>query len=101
MVEINCHSGERGHGGQHKSEPNDDKCSLCGREGVDVGEFRPRDGDHFRSGVELHGARAEADHGRVEREVLVLEALEVAQHLGLLTKKTEEKNESTGRAEQS
>lgn len=50
---------------------------------MDVGELRPRDGDHLGRGVELHGARTKADHGGVERQVLVLQALEVSQHLGL------------------
>ena len=57
--------------------------SLRGREGVNVGEFRPGDGDHFRGGVELHRAGSEADHRRVQGEVFVLEALQVPQHLGL------------------
>ena len=50
---------------------------------MNVGELGPSDRDHLRRRVELHGARAQADHGRVERQVLVLQALEVSQHLGL------------------
>mmetsp|Transcript_6016 Transcript_6016/g.23375 ORF Transcript_6016/g.23375 Transcript_6016/m.23375 type:complete len:875 (+) Transcript_6016:760-3384(+) len=50
-------------------------------ERVDVGELGPRHGDHLRGGVQLHGARSEADHRRVQRQILVLERLQVAQHL--------------------
>ncbi len=53
------------------------------REGVQVGEFRPGDGDHLAGGVELHGARAQRDHRAVQRQVLVGQAADVAQHVGL------------------
>ncbi|MCY1217590.1 hypothetical protein D9M72_295080 [compost metagenome] len=53
---------------------------VGGREGVDVGELGPGDGDHLAGRVELHGAAAQRDHAAVEREVLVREAADVAQH---------------------
>lgn len=52
---------------------------------MDVGELGPGDRDHLGSGVELHGARTQANHGRVEGQVFVLEALQVAKHLSLCT----------------
>jgi hypothetical protein len=39
-----------------------------------------REGGTYR--VELHGAGAEGDHGGVEGEVLVLQLLQVPEHLG-------------------
>ena len=54
-----------------------------GREGVDVGKTRPGDRDHLRRGVQLHGAGAERDHRAVERDVLGLQAAQIAQHLRL------------------
>jgi hypothetical protein len=50
---------------------------------VQVGELRPRDRLHLGGRVELHRARAERDHRAVEREVLVGEPAQVAQHRGL------------------
>ncbi|MCY1406434.1 hypothetical protein D9M71_217010 [compost metagenome] len=50
---------------------------------MQVGELRPGDGDHLAGGVELHGAGAQRDHRLVQRQVLVLQLLEVTQHLGL------------------
>ena len=52
-------------------------------EGVDVRGLVPSNGDHLGSSVQLHGAGAKTDHGVVEGEVLVLEGLEVPEHLGL------------------
>ncbi len=49
-------------------------------EGVDVAEAGEGDGDHLRRRVQLHGAGTERDHAAVERDVLVLEGLQVAQH---------------------
>ncbi|MNM39129.1 hypothetical protein D3C81_499000 [compost metagenome] len=50
------------------------------RERVDVRELGPGHGDHFRRGVQLHGAGTERDHGAVQRQVLVGQAAQVAQH---------------------
>ena len=42
---------------------------VLGSERVHVGELGPRDGDHLRRRVQLHGARSERDHGRVQRQI--------------------------------
>ena len=52
-------------------------------ERVEVGELRPRDRRHLGRAVELHRARAERDHGPVEREVAVGEPAQVPEHLVL------------------
>ncbi len=52
-------------------------------ERMDPPELRPGDRNHLRGRVQLHRARAERDHRPVEREVLVGEPPEVAEHLGL------------------
>ena len=46
-------------------------------------ELPPAHRHHLGRGVQLHGAGAERDHRRGEREVPRLEPLDVAQHLGL------------------
>ena len=56
---------------------------LGRREGMDVRELGPGDRDHLAGRVELHGAAAQRDHAAVEREVLVRQAADVAQHRGL------------------
>ena len=56
---------------------------LGRRERVNLAELGPRDRQHLGRRIELHRARAERDHRAVEREVLVGEAADVAQHLGL------------------
>ncbi|KAF1060951.1 MAG: hypothetical protein GAK45_02373 [Pseudomonas citronellolis] len=55
-------------------------CSRC--KGMQQGKARPGDGNHFAGGVEFHGARAQRNHRLVQRQVLVLQLLEVTQHLG-------------------
>ena len=55
---------------------------LFRHKGVQMGELWPGDRDHFAGCVELHGARAERNHRLIERQVLVLQLLEVTQHLG-------------------
>src|SRR6202030_49676 len=52
-----------------------------GREGMDLSELRPGDGQHLGRGVELHRAGAERDHGAIEREVAIREAAHVTRHL--------------------
>ncbi|MCY1517305.1 hypothetical protein D9M68_519800 [compost metagenome] len=54
---------------------------LLRHEGMDLGEFRPGDRQHFRGRVELHRARAERNHRPVEREVAVRQTADVARHL--------------------
>mmetsp|Transcript_46287 Transcript_46287/g.117179 ORF Transcript_46287/g.117179 Transcript_46287/m.117179 type:complete len:831 (+) Transcript_46287:42-2534(+) len=56
---------------------------VLGAEGVQLAELGPGDGDHLARGVELHRAAAQRDHRVHQRQVLVLQALEVAQHLVL------------------
>jgi hypothetical protein len=51
--------------------------------GVQVSQLWPCDGDHLASCVELHGAAAQGNHGVRQRQVAVLQALKVAQHLVL------------------
>ena len=56
---------------------------LDRRERVHRRELRPGDRLHLGGGVELHRAGAERDHRPVQREVLVRELAQVAQHRGL------------------
>ena len=56
---------------------------LSRHEGVDVGKTGPGYGDHLGAGIQLHGAGAEGDHGAVQRQVLELQAPEIAQHFRL------------------
>ncbi len=58
-------------------------------ERMQVGELGPGDRDHLAGGVELHGAGAERDHRLVQRQVLVFQLLEVAQHLGFAVVRVE------------
>ena len=50
---------------------------------VNVRELRPGDGLHLSSCVQLHGARAQRNHGAVKCQVLIGEVTQVAHHLGL------------------
>ncbi|MNS52116.1 hypothetical protein D3C72_848200 [compost metagenome] len=53
-----------------------------GRKRVDQRELGPGDGDHLGRGVQLHGARTQRDHRAVQRQVLVGQLAQVAQHVG-------------------
>ena len=53
------------------------------RKRVHVGKLRIGNGHHFGGRIEFHGARTKSDHGMDQREVFVLEALEVAHHARL------------------
>ena len=56
-------------------------CGLgFGGVGVDVGEFRPSNRQHFGGSVELHGATAQRNHAAVHRQIAVFEFFQVAQH---------------------
>ena len=44
---------------------------------------RQTDRDHLGRGIQLHRARPQRDHAAVQRDVLVLQPLQVAQHLVL------------------
>ena len=57
--------------------------SSSGANGCRLGELRPRDRHHLGRRVELHRARPERDHRAVERQVVVGEPAQVAQHLVL------------------
>mmetsp|Transcript_64550 Transcript_64550/g.113996 ORF Transcript_64550/g.113996 Transcript_64550/m.113996 type:complete len:535 (+) Transcript_64550:1456-3060(+) len=48
-----------------------------------VAHLRPSDRRHLHGGVQLHGAGAQGDHRPVQRQILVLEGLHVAEHLSL------------------
>ena len=50
--------------------------------GMQGGDLRPGDGHHDGGAVGLHGAGAERNHGFVQRQVLGLQAVDVAHHLG-------------------
>mmetsp|Transcript_2617 Transcript_2617/g.7893 ORF Transcript_2617/g.7893 Transcript_2617/m.7893 type:complete len:987 (-) Transcript_2617:315-3275(-) len=50
---------------------------------MEVGELGPSDGEHLRGGIELHRARSERDHRVRQRQIHVLELLQVAKHLVL------------------
>ena len=52
------------------------------RKRVDVGKLGPGDGNHLAGGVELHGAAAQRDHAAVQRQILVAQRADVAQHAG-------------------
>mmetsp|Transcript_126480 Transcript_126480/g.219147 ORF Transcript_126480/g.219147 Transcript_126480/m.219147 type:complete len:549 (+) Transcript_126480:1398-3044(+) len=56
---------------------------LDGDEGVQVAELGPGDGEHLAGGVQLHGARAQRDHGGVESQILALQAVDVPLHFHL------------------
>ncbi|MNI13269.1 hypothetical protein D3C73_664850 [compost metagenome] len=58
---------------------------------MDIRKFRPGDRQHFRRGVQLHGAGAERDHRTVEREVAVGQAADVAGHLAFGTVHVEDR----------
>ena len=55
------------------------------------GELRPRHRDHLRRRVQLHGAGAQRDHRRVEADVLALQRLDVAHHLGFRMMRIEDR----------
>ncbi len=46
---------------------------LDGHERMEFPELGPRDGQHFRRRVQLHGAGAERDHRRIEADVLTFQ----------------------------
>ena len=59
-------------------------CQLVGwGKGVHASKLGPGDGNHLAGRVELHGAAAQRDHAAVERQVLVGQLADVAQHAGL------------------
>ena len=55
---------------------------LSRRERMHVAKLGPGHRHHLGGGIEFHRARAERDHGAVEREILVGQAAQIAQHFG-------------------
>ena len=55
-------------------------CLSVRRERVNVRKFRPRDRNHLRGRVELHGARAQRNHRAIQRQVFIGQAAQIAQH---------------------
>ena len=51
-------------------------------ERVQFSKFRPGNWDHFRRGVQLHGAGTQRDHRLVQRQIFTLQRVHVAHHLG-------------------
>ncbi len=86
-VRLQRDGGVAGGGAQHGFQLGDHLAVADGllvrRQRVDVRELGPGDRHHLGGGVELHGARAERDHGAVQRQVLVGQRAQVAQHLVL------------------
>ena len=64
---------------------------LARHEGMDARELRPGNRQHLGGGVQLHRARAERDHRRVEADVLPLEPADVAHHLGFRMMRVEDR----------
>ena len=82
---LQRHGVEAGDGAQQRFELLDDPpvaARLRGRcEGMDVAELGPGDRLHLRRRIQLHRARAEGNHRRVEADVLALEPLQIPHHL--------------------
>ena len=57
-------------------------CLVKWCEGMNIAELWPGDGNHLRGRVQLHGAGTQGYHCVGQRQVLVLQPLEIAQHLG-------------------
>ncbi len=55
---------------------------ICRAERVQLSEFRPGDRDHLSGGIQLHGAGAQRDHRLVQGQILALQRVHVAHHLG-------------------
>ena len=64
---------------------------VGGGERVDVRELRPGDRDHLAGGVEFHRAAAQRDHAAVEREILVAQRADVAEHRGFAVVRVEDR----------
>ena len=84
-VGLQRHRVEAGDGPQQRFELRDDLPVAVrlrrGRVGMDVPELGPGHRFHLRRGVQLHGARAEGNHRRVEAYVLAFQTLQVPHHL--------------------
>ncbi len=58
-------------------------CLVRRRKGMDGSELAPAQRQHLGGGIQLHGAAAQRNHGTVQAQVLHLQFLHVAHHLGL------------------
>ena len=85
-IGLERRGGKAGNGGQRRLELAEDlliaRRLVERRERMQARELLPRHRIHFGGRVELHRARAERDHRRIEPDVLPLEASHVAHHLG-------------------
>ena len=54
---------------------------LTRRKRMHIRKGWPGNRNHLAGGVELHGARAQRDHGMIQRQITILQRLQVAQHL--------------------
>ena len=84
-VRLQRDLGEAGGGAQPGFQAAD-QGQVAGRlirrgERMDVGEARQGDRYHLGRGIQLHRAGTQRDHAAVQRDVLVFQALQVAQHL--------------------
>ena len=94
-IRLQRHGGETGELGQAGLELAEDAL-VAGRlvdrrERMQARELRPAHRHHLRGGVQLHRAGAERNHRRVEADVLVLEAADVAHHLGFGVMRVEDR----------
>ena len=84
-VGLQRHGGKTGDGAERRLELTKDllvaRRLLHRRERMEARELGPGDRQHLRRRVQLHRARAERNHRRVETDVLALEAADVAHHL--------------------
>ncbi len=104
-VGLQRRRGEAGHRAQRALELAADLLVALGlfrrRERVHARELVPRHRVHLARGVELHRARAERNHRGIEADVLALEALHVAHHLGFRVVRVEHRvGQVRGRAPQ-
>ena len=86
-VRLQRDGGKAGDRAQHRLELAEDLGValrlIDRRERMQRAKLRPGDRQHLGRRVQLHRARAERNHRRVEPDVLSLEAADVAHHLGL------------------
>ena len=84
-VGLQRHRGKPGDGAQRRLHVAQDLCVAldlaCRHEGVDAAEALPGHRQHLGGRIELHRARPERNHRRVEAEVLALEVADVPHHL--------------------
>ena len=81
---LQAHGGVAGRSAEHLLGFRDHAAETFGLrsrcERVNVGKLRPSDRQHFRGCIELHGARAERNHAAIERQILIRQFAQIAQH---------------------